>query len=119
MFGEYYFSVDVESVGLHGNPFAIAYVIFKEGGSIVDKCLEYCPLDLTDSLKTDFEWIKENVLPHFKDINYTCDNTKSLYENFWSSWISSKKKYTNIMMIGDLSSWNKFHFTMHKIRFEK
>jgi hypothetical protein len=100
--GLYYFSVDVESVGLYGYPFAVAYIIFNKNGVIVDKHLEYCPIDTEKSLKSDVEWIKTNVLHYFKNVEYTCGDVGELYKKFWDNWIRAKNRYEEIIMIGDV-----------------
>ena len=116
--GLYYFCIDVESVGLYGNPFAVAYVIYNNDGFIMDKHLEYCPIDTNNCLESDLKWIKENVLPHFKDVNYTCDNVSELCNNFWNRWIDANKRYEIVVMIGDVIYPVETNFISRCIQFD-
>ena len=50
-------SIDAETNGLWGNPFAIAAIVYENGKEIDKICYR-----LPDEVVTD-EWVKENVLP--------------------------------------------------------
>lgn len=107
---KYYFSFDVESVGLFGPPFAVGWVIVDETGKehqqgFLGVDFEYVEpihhLILWRSTKSDKKWVRENVLPTLPSIH---PNTKSLVDlasTFWEWWVKAKREFPGIVMVTD------------------
>lgn len=54
---------DVESIGLHGEGFAVAWVVVsREGERLGEGCIA-CPQDLCDGTAESRLWVGENVPP--------------------------------------------------------
>jgi hypothetical protein len=77
---------DVESIGLHGEGFAVGYVVVNRAGETLDQGLVACdPLRAQGDLK-NLAWVQENV-PAFE---CGCFSTYEVREEFWSAWMRWK-----------------------------
>lgn len=75
-----YFFVDVESMGLHGDPFSVGVVITDEKGSVLD---EFCYTISRFFVKGyDFKWVDDNI-PATK---ITHGSTEEMLKEFWITW---------------------------------
>ena len=111
---KYYFSFDVESVGLFGPPFAFGYCVVDENGKEHESGIhgwDYRPLvDLFQKLlqdnpdpqwtfaKEDQEWVAQNVIPglpegwnNWKSLNQFCS---SVYDFVWCRVVQEYKPVT-------------------------
>ena len=73
---------DVESIGLHGEGFAVAWVVVnRQGEQLEEGCLA-CDPDLCQGTEDDREWVKENIppLPCSSPTKFHLRNT------FWHAW---------------------------------
>lgn len=93
-----FFIFDVESIGLYGDPFAVAGGVFVNGMEYEDStfCLS-CPRDSAQGYDDDRQWVKENVPP----IPVTDVNPYWLRESFWEKYIKAKEKYPNLTVAGE------------------
>ena len=96
----YYFSFDVESMGLLGQPFAVGWVVVDEEGNEEEEGYLAYPHPLKDVASGDLQWMKENVLPHLPEPN--CEDHLELYERFWEAWTSAQANYKDIMIVSDV-----------------
>jgi hypothetical protein len=80
---------DVESVGLHGEGFAVGYVILDSGEEI-DKGLYSCPLESAQGNDEDRQWVSENVMPHLPEPNRR--DPKGVRAGFWADWMHWKEQ---------------------------
>lgn len=90
-----FFVFDVESVGLHGEGFAVA------GGVYIDSAAEEefsfgCNPDLAQGDKDDLEWVKENVYAPV-----THESPEEVREAFWSVWEGARRRHPGILMFGE------------------
>lgn len=86
---KYLMSFDVESVGLHGEGFAVGWVVVDLGtGLEVASGMEACDPDTADGTGVDRIWIQENI----PDIQPTCPNPLAVRNRFWSEWHVWKSK---------------------------
>jgi hypothetical protein len=77
-------SIDAETNGLWGNPFAIAAILYDEKGKELDKiCLRLPNLFVTN------DWVKLNVLPTLNNFEVT----HSVYEEMLKDFAVFYKKY--------------------------
>jgi hypothetical protein len=63
-----FFVFDVESIGLHGEGFAVGWVVVDRNGSEVDSgyvCI--LPDICAEGAEGDRSWVSENVLPHLPE----------------------------------------------------
>jgi len=79
------FVVDVESIGLHGEAFAVA------GGLYIDGAAQWefkysCDPGLCSGSASDRKWVEENI-PQFE---ITHRGPKSMRESFWNRWQEAK-----------------------------
>lgn len=73
---------DVESIGLHGEGFAVGYVVKRiDGEHMADGCFA-CPLEQADGNWQDREWVKANVPP----IEANCELAEDVRSRFWAVW---------------------------------
>lgn len=118
---QYYFSFDVESVGLYGMPFAYGWCVVDETGVEHARELrwfrdEYLDPELTGTdiyegvvqtidgtfavSKNDVDWVRANVLPHLPDES-AVESTHELLYLFWEEWISCKDQFKPLYMVTD------------------
>lgn len=91
-----FFVFDVESVGLHGEAFAVA------GGIYINAAAQSefrfcCPLEEAKGDDDDREWVKANV----PVMEITHRHPAAVREAFWSEWEKAKKWYPGITMAGE------------------
>lgn len=96
-----YFLIDVESLGLYGLGFSVAWVVVTPQGDPLDEGYLACPhqeamCSLTNT--EDLDWVETNVLPHLSDAN--CVDLPELYSRFWGAW--STWRHTGAKMFGDV-----------------
>jgi hypothetical protein len=90
---------DVESVGLHGEGFAVGWVITENDREIDSG---YASCDHTwayEGATGDRDWIKENVVPHLPPATIMKGSDESHYtapakvrKTFWTEWLKWKAK---------------------------
>lgn len=91
-----FFVFDVESIGLHGEAFAVAGGVYLDG--VVRWEFNYCcPLNEAKGDDGDREWVKNNV----PVIPVTHRNPYTLKRAFWREWQSAKSVYPNIAMAAE------------------
>lgn len=100
-----FFIVDVESLGLYGDPFAIAYGVYKmdlthlglpvalEEGVI---CINRDNVHLKGS-KDDIEWVSKNI----PLIEINSPSKYQMLNSFWKKWQEVKVKYPQIVMAAE------------------
>lgn len=79
---ETYFVFDVESVGLHGEGFAVGWVIVSKDGLTFEQGCAACPPENARGSEADRAWIKGNIptlLTHYK-------TPKEIRSEFWFVW---------------------------------
>lgn len=90
---------DVESVGLHGEGFAVGWVITEDGREI-DSGYAACSPDFAyEGTAGDREWISDNVLPYLPTPKHVKAGIYSDYEivsqvrqSFWDEWLKWNAK---------------------------
>lgn len=56
-----YMVFDVESIGLHGEGFAVGYVVVQEDGKMLEEGVFSCRPDKAQGSEGDREWVAQNV----------------------------------------------------------
>lgn len=73
---------DVESIGLHGEGFAVAWVVVnREGARLAEACLS-CDPSLCRGTEESRKWVAENVPP----LQITSPTPQHLRNTFWHEW---------------------------------
>lgn len=78
---------DVESIGLHGEGFAVGFVVIQAGKEVDARRFACTPIEAYGDVD-DREWVSANIPP----IPVTCDTPISVRDLFWSEWQAWKKK---------------------------
>jgi len=81
-----YFVFDVESVGLHGQGFAVAGGVYLENGATQWEFSFACPISECEGNDSDRQWVKENV-PALEETHRTPTEMRG---SFWVMWMIAK-----------------------------
>lgn len=73
---------DVESIGLHGDGFAVAWVVVAGDGEQLDEGCMSCPRDLCAGTDESRLWVDQNVPP----LEVTSPTPRHLRNAFWHAW---------------------------------
>ena len=74
--------IDVESIGLHGEGFAVGYAVLEKQGGITATGLFACQSHLASGTQPNHAWVQNNVcIPEFN-----CDTPRDVRSAFWSFW---------------------------------
>jgi hypothetical protein len=85
---------DVESVGLHGEGFAVGYVILLNGQEMDSGCWS-CPRVTAHGDMEGWKWVEA----HVPDLLVTHPNTHALRSSFWHLWQEWQK--TGALLVAD------------------
>ncbi len=91
-----FFVFDVESVGLHGEGFAVAGGIYIDG-SARSEFRFCCPPSEADGTDDDRAWIAANV----PAMEITHLDPGGVREAFWREWVAAKERHPEIKMAGE------------------
>lgn len=75
---------DVESRGLQGEGFAVAYVVMV-GDQEVDSGFAWCRPAHVGGTNEGLAWVEKNVMPHFHE-SPTHDTAPEVRDFFWRAW---------------------------------
>jgi len=64
------FVFDVESVGLYGEGFAVAFTVQDSDGNEVESGYIGCPIGSAEGGEEDRKWVKANVCPHLPEVTH-------------------------------------------------
>ena len=81
---------DVESVGLHGEGFAVGYVVVNGDGETLEEGLYICDPDEAQGPPADRRWIDNNVPA--MNTPWVSRSPKELRTEFWNLWQVWKKR---------------------------
>jgi hypothetical protein len=73
---------DVESIGLHGDGFAVAWVVVNREGERLDEACLSCNPDLCAGADESRIWVSENV----PELERTSPTPQHLRNTFWHEW---------------------------------
>lgn len=83
-----YMVFDVESVGLHGEGFAVGAVVVNERGDELDRLYAACPSVLADGGLEGRKWLDEH-LPPLMAMQHSPHEVR---EEFWKFWLQVKQQ---------------------------
>lgn len=81
-----YMVFDVESIGLHGEGFAVGYVVVTADGEVVGNRIFACHPDRANGGPEGRAWVAENCPP----IVFNCASPCEVRRFFWNGWLSWK-----------------------------
>lgn len=84
----YYFVFDVESIGLHGEGYAVGYVVVDPSGIEMESGRFACPPSDAMGDDSDREWVEKNI----PRIPANCCDTNLVRVKFWEQWMKWKAK---------------------------
>lgn len=91
--------IDVESVGLHGEAFAVAGFMVRDDGSAF-QFIHACPAELCEQgIVGDLEWVQKNVSIVPESIR--CKTPSEVRIRFWNEWRMLQKEQPEILMAAD------------------
>lgn len=90
---DYYLIFDVESIGLHGDGFAVGYVVIDKKGKLVEEGLRSCSPDMAQGTAANRQWVANNVGP----LPITDRTIHEVRDAFWLIWLKWKDKNTAIV----------------------
>lgn len=110
---ENWFVFDVESVGLHGDAFAVGWVVIDGGGTVLSATYESCDPSLCAAgSKHDRQWVAANVPP----LSVTTVNPQHLRASFWLAWRVARSRWPGIAMAADVPWPVEARFLLECIR---
>jgi hypothetical protein len=93
----HYFVFDVESVGLHGEGFAVGGGVFADNGAIQYGFTFACDPARAQGTDEDRQWVNDNV----PVIDSTHRSPRGIRDAFWEKWVEAKTRYSGIRMAAD------------------
>lgn len=88
MSNQKYFVFDVESIGLHGEGYAVGWVVVDATHKELDRGMTACVMADAQGSDSDRKWVENNIplLPA------TVRNIRELREVFWAAWTQWKER---------------------------
>lgn len=85
-----YMVFDVESVGLHGEGYAVGWVVVDSEGRHIAGASYACDPDRAKGDEDGRKWVTENApMPTY---GYNCSSPRWIRDEFWRAWDYAKKK---------------------------
>lgn len=81
---------DVESVGLHGEGFAVGWTIINDLGVEISSALLACDREVAQGLPSNQDWVNKNI-PALASLIH-CDRPEDVRERFWRQWEDWKRQ---------------------------
>lgn len=83
-----YFVFDIESVGLHGEGFAVGWILVAADGTELDSARYSCPPEIADGHPDDLAWVNENCAGFTPNL----DLPSQVRSMFWAGWMQAKAR---------------------------
>lgn len=83
-----FFVFDVESIGLHGDGFAVGLVVISRAGSVHEELCYACPQGAASGSRESRDWVSANV----PAIPITHDTPIGVRDAFWHRWKAWRDK---------------------------
>ena len=81
-----YLVIDVESIGLHGEGFAVGWVVINREGFTYSEGLYCCSPDQARGMESNRLWVLENIPP----LEPTHPTARTVRDAFWQVWMTWK-----------------------------
>lgn len=80
---------DVESIGLHGEGFAVGWTVVRRDGGVVASATYACDPSLANGSESGRTWVNNNVKLIF---GHNCNAPRWVRDEFWRAWEYAKKQ---------------------------
>jgi hypothetical protein len=87
-------TIDVESIGIHGEAFAVGFIVHHNGVEIEAGCFA-CDPDAAKGTDADREWVANHIPP----IMITDSTPREVRQRFWDIWMHWREK--GALMVAD------------------
>lgn len=101
---------DVESIGLHGEGFAVAAQVSDANRKVIREIFYFCPPDSAKGKDASRDWVEENCKPYsWLEPNPKFPSPvifaypKQVRKAFWEFWGQMRKEYPEIQMVADVA----------------
>lgn len=86
-----WFVFDVESVGLHGEAFAVGWSVVDSEGAELDSGIAACPISNANGSDSDRAWVEDNT-PPLPVTHSTPAEVRAVFWKAWRAW-ADKRAY--------------------------
>jgi hypothetical protein len=93
--GSHFFIFDVESIGIHGEAFAVAGGVYKDGKALHEFAY-HCSSDLANGTLRNRGWVKDNVRLSKDSVRLSL--RKDILSMFWTELRSAREVYPNLVI---------------------
>lgn len=92
-----WFVIDVESIGLHGEGFQVAWVFIDAStDTVIDEGMFHCPAETAQGFDDDRAWVAKNIPPP-RSTSFECRHPRELRERFWNMWADVRDEGNTVM----------------------
>lgn len=81
----YHMVFDVESIGLHGEAFAVGYIVIDDLGNCIEEDMFACDPAQAVGANSDYAWVKSNA-----SLPITQISPAYVRDRFWRQWLKWK-----------------------------
>lgn len=89
-----YFVFDCESIGIHGECYAVAGGVYRRDGTAISEFKYATDPMQAQGLSSDREWVNQNI-PHIRD---THRDKRGIRNAFWLEWCGVKAFHPDVIM---------------------
>lgn len=82
-----YMVLDCESIGLHGETYAVGYVVIQDGNEL-ESGMFACPSGMAEGVESDRQWVCQNI----PSLGFNSPDAFTVREKFWRRWLEWKAK---------------------------
>jgi hypothetical protein len=90
-----FLTFDVESNGLHGNAFAVAGLLIRADGEVLEEFTARCPI-----VGEVDAWVKKNVLKPLATMAEDTQDEKALRDKFWT-WFKAAREKADYVLVNN------------------
>ena len=91
-----YMVFDIESIGLHGEAFAVGWVVIDDGTE-VDSGFAACPMSNASGDAEDRAWVVRNCPP----LPWECSTPAEVRAVFWRAWRRERERCADVVLVAD------------------
>lgn len=91
-----FFVFDVESIGLHGEGFAVGGGVYLDGAALSEFRFACLP-GAASGVKSDRDWVEKNC-PYIEPTHHVPATVRAA---FWTEWEKAKRRYPGICVAGE------------------
>jgi hypothetical protein len=87
----FHFVFDVESIGLHGEAFAVGFVVLDAQWVLQEERLWVIPSQLAKGAEEDRQWVKQHIqdvlAAEERPLEANCTNARTMRSEFFERWV--------------------------------